>query len=59
MNHRRPFKSRREGELIMNALRNLIPSWRVSGIKKEYAILIGEVSLAIIAACWLAVFLSM
>jgi hypothetical protein len=40
----------------MNALRHLVPSWRVSGVKKEYAIFIGEVSLAIIAACWLAVF---
>ena len=43
----------------MNTLRNLVLSWRVSGINKEYAILIGEVSLAIIAACWLAVFLWM
>jgi hypothetical protein len=25
----------------MNALRHLVPSWRVSGIHKEYAILIG------------------
>lgn len=43
----------------MRELRNLVPSWRVSGTKKEYAILIGEVSLAIVAACWLAVFFSM